>query len=283
MSAITKNIDAITVVAGLKNFMAEETAKLQYGILAGKVDTLTALPLSFNIAFATALVPTIASAKARGNMSEARKRTSFSILITILIGLPCTVGMFIFAGPILNLLFPNANSGELLLQISSLAIIFTVLTQTINGALQGLGKIVTPAIGLGIGVIVKLILNLTLIKLPFIGVNGAAIASVCCHFIAFIIGIIVLIKNMKLELDFGKFVIKPIIATIMMAICSYYVYNLISQLIIERLATIISIGIAVIIYLISIIILQVLSKEEIYMIPGGEKIQKVLKRLGLSK
>lgn len=283
MSAITKNIDAMTVVAGLKNFMAEETAKLQYGILAGKVDTLTALPLSFNIAFATALVPTIASAKARGNMSEARKRTSFSILITILIGLPCTVGMFIFAGPILNLLFPNANSGELLLQISSLAIIFTVLTQTINGALQGLGKIVTPAIGLGIGVIVKLILNLTLIKLPFIGVNGAAIASVCCHFIAFIIGIIVLIKNMKLELDFGKFVIKPIIATIMMAICSYYVYNLISQLIIERLATIISIGIAVIIYLISIIILQVLSKEEIYMIPGGEKIQKVLKRLGLSK
>lgn len=283
MSAITKNIDAITVVAGLKNFMSEENAKLQYGILAGKVDTLTALPLSFNIAFATALVPTIASAKARENMSEARKRTSFSILITILIGLPCTVGMFIFAGPILNLLFPNANSGELLLQISSLAIIFTVLTQTINGALQGLGKIMTPAIGLGIGVIVKLILNLTLIKLPFIGVNGAAIASVCCHFIAFIIGIIVLIKNMKLELDFGKFVIKPIIATIMMAICSYYVYNLISQLIIERLATIISIGIAVIIYLISIIILQVLSKEEIYMIPGGEKIQKVLKRLGLSK
>lgn len=283
MSAITKNIDAMTVVAGLKNFMAEETAKLQYGILAGKVDTLTALPLSFNIAFATALVPTIASAKARGNMSEARKRTSFSILITILVGLPCTVGMFIFAGPILNLLFPNANSGELLLQISSLAIIFTVLTQTINGALQGLGKIMTPAIGLGIGVIVKLILNLTLIKLPFIGVNGAAIASVCCHFIAFIIGIIVLIKNMKLELDFGKFVIKPIIATIMMAICSYYVYNLISQLIIERLATIISIGIAVIIYLISIITLQVLSKEEIYMIPRGEKIQKVLKRLGLSK
>lgn len=283
MSAITKNIDAMTVVSGLKNFMAEETAKLQYGILAGKVDTLTALPLSFNIAFATALVPTIASAKARGNMSEARKRTSFSILITILIGLPCTVGMFIFAGPILNLLFPNANSGELLLQISSLAIIFTVLTQTINGALQGLGKIMTPAIGLGIGVIVKLILNLNLIKLPFIGVNGAAIASVCCHFIAFIIGIIVLIKNMKLELDFGKFVIKPIIATIMMAICSYYVYNLISQLIIERLATIISIGIAVIIYLISIITLQVLSKEEIYMIPRGEKIQKVLKRLGLSK
>ena len=160
MAVITKNIDAMTVVAGLKTFMSEASAKLQYGILAGKVDILTALPLSYNIAFATSLVPAIASARAIGDMENARKRTLFSLLITILIGLPCTIGMFIFADPILNLLFPNASSGTLLLQISSLTIIFTVLIQTINGALQGLGKILIPVISLGIGVAVKLILNL---------------------------------------------------------------------------------------------------------------------------
>ena len=97
MSVITKNIDAITVVSGLKTFMTEASAKIQYGILAGKVDALTAVPLSLNIAFATALVPTIASAKAVGNIQIARERTELSLLITILIGLPCTVGMFVFA------------------------------------------------------------------------------------------------------------------------------------------------------------------------------------------
>ena len=74
----------------------------------------------------------------------------------MLIGLPCTVGMFIFAGPILNLLYPNANEGELILQISSLTVIFTVLAQTVNGALQGFGKIMVPAIALRSGSMCKI-------------------------------------------------------------------------------------------------------------------------------
>lgn len=283
MSAINKNIDAVTVVSGLKNFMSEAGAKLQYGILSGKVDTLTSLPLSFNIAFATALVPTIASCKAKGDMETASKRTSFSLLVTMLIGLPCTIGMFVFAEPILKLLFPNAPAGTLLLQISALTIIFTVLAQTVNGALQGLGKIMVPAMALGTGVFAKLILNLVLVPIPTIGANGAAIGSVVCHMISFTIGFSVLRKNMKLNLDFGKFVIKPIIATAMMVICSYYLYIVLLRITVESLATVIAIGFAVIIYIIALIVLQVLTKEEIYMLPKGEKIYKALVKLNLMK
>ena len=283
MSVITKNIDAITVVSGLKTFMTEASAKIQYGILAGKVDALTAVPLSLNIAFATALVPTIASAKAVGNIQIARERTELSLLITILIGLPCTVGMFVFAPQILNLLFPNANRGELLLQISSLTIIFSVLIQTVNAGLQGIGKIMVPATALGIGVIVKYILNLILIKNPSIGVYGAGIASLCCNVVVFLIGITVLIKNMKLQLDLGKFVIKPILSTGMMAIVSLYVYNVLQKLIANQLATVISIACAGIIYIISLLILRNLTKEEIYKMPQGDKIVKALQILRLSK
>lgn len=283
MSAINKNIDAMTVVSGLKNFMSEGLAKLQYGILSGKVDTLTSLPLSFNIAFATALVPTISACRAKGDIETATKRTSFSLLITMLIGLPCTIGMFVFAEPILELLFPNAPQGALLLQISALTIIFTVLAQTVNGALQGLGKIMVPAIALGTGVFAKLILNLILVPIPQIGANGAAIASVVCHIISFTIGFSVLRKNMKLNLDFGKFVTKPILATTMMIICSYYLYIILSTRVTSNIATLISIGIAVIIYALSVIVLQVLTKEEIYMLPKGEKIYKALVKLNLVK
>ena len=87
---INKNVDSITVVRGLKNFLSSDEAKIQYGILSGKVDTLVNLPLSFNMAFATALVPAISAALARKNILEIKKKISFSILITILIGLPCT-------------------------------------------------------------------------------------------------------------------------------------------------------------------------------------------------
>ena len=152
MSSINKNIDSFTVVRSLKEFMSDEMALEQYGILGGKVDTLTSLPLSINVAFATALVPAISAAKAKKDKKTITQKTSFSLLTSMLIGLPCTIGMCIFAGPILNLLYPNASSGEVILQISSLTIIFTILDQTINGALQGYGKLKIPAISLRVSV-----------------------------------------------------------------------------------------------------------------------------------
>lgn len=54
--------------------------------------------------------------------------------------------MAVFAQPILNLVFPNASSGAVLLQISAFTVVFSVLAQTANGALQGLGKIMVPAV-----------------------------------------------------------------------------------------------------------------------------------------
>ena len=150
MSSLNKNIDSFTVVRSLKQFMPEDMAVAQYGILGGKVDMLTSLPLSINVAFATALVPAISAAKARKDKKTITEKTSFSLLTSMLIGLPCTIGMCIFAGPILNLLFPNQSDGAIILQISSLTILFTILDQTINGALQGYGKLKIPAISLGI-------------------------------------------------------------------------------------------------------------------------------------
>lgn len=283
LSSINKNIDSTTVVRGLSTFMEESQAKIQYGILSGKVDTLTSLPLSFNIAFATALVPAISYARAKKDMSTANKRVAFSILVTILIGLPCTAGMFVFAEQILQLLFPAQSSGALLLQISSIAIIFTVLAQTINGALQGLGKVMVPAIAFSVGVVVKLILNLVLIPNPAIGINGAAIGTIACNVIACIIGFTVLKKNMDIKFKFSKYILKPIFATIIMAICSYAIYLGINSIIPRKIATIIAIGSAVIIYAVALIALKVFTKEEIFMIPYGQKIYKILEKLGIYK
>ena len=273
MAVITKNVDAITVVSGLKSFMPEEIAKMQYGILSGKIDTLITLPLAFNIAFATALVPEISSANAVGNTKRVKEKIEISILTTILIGLPCTVGMFLYAKPILNLLFPNANNGELLLQISSLAIIFTLLTQTINGIFHGLGKAIVPAISLGFGVIIKLIFNLVLIPIPMFGVAGAAIGTVICNIVVFFIEILILKNTIKLELNFEKFCFKPMIVTIIMAIISLSIYILLTDIIQERILIIITIGFGIIIYLIFLIFFKILSKEEFYKALGRGKTQ----------
>ena len=126
---------------------------------------------------------------------------------------------------------------------------------------------------------VKLIFNLILVPIPEIGVNGAAIASVACHVVAFTIAITSLKKNIKLNLTFSKFVIKPIIATIIMGICSYFIYSSLLGIITENLATIIAIISAVIIYAISVIVLKIFTKEEMQMMPAGDKICTILEKL----
>lgn len=288
LATINKNIDSITVVRGLKNFLTESVAKAQYGILTGKVDTLITLPMSFNIAFTTALVPAVSSDRATGNIGNAKKRIQFSLLISILIGLPCTVGMIIFAKAILQLLFPNQTSGEFILQVSATSILFIVLEQTISGVLQGIGKPLVPAMSLLVGVIVKFILNKILIPInPEIfflgGTVGAAISTTICHMIACLIDFYIMNKYIKLEISKKDYILKPIIATIMMTICLVFIYNSLICMISQKLSTIISILIASVLYIILIFLLKIFSKENIFMIPYGQKIYKTLQSIGIYK
>ena len=140
MSSFGKNIDLFTIVKSLKSFMPEEQAKIQYGILSGKIDTLCILPLSLNIPFVTGMVPTISRTVAQGDKEELNKKINFFLKTTMLIAIPSTIGMIIFSEQIINLLFPNANSGAMLLKINGMSIFFAMVAQTLNGALQGIGK-----------------------------------------------------------------------------------------------------------------------------------------------
>ena len=274
-----KSIDAFTIVRILKEQIGETAAAIQYGILSGKVETLITIPFSFNMAFAVALVPGVAGYIAVGRWAQARRRIEFSILITILIGLPCMAIMGIFAEPILQLLFPNASSGSILLSLSSIGIIFVVLIQTLTGALQGLRKVVVPVIALGIGTIIKLVLNIILIER--IGINGAAISSIVCYVISFIICFAALKKNINIKFKVNQFVLKPIIATGGMCVCSYWIYQkfMLGLNLNRNISFLTALLIGVIIYILFIIILKIFNKEELLVFPNGEKLYKVFVKL----
>lgn len=283
LSSLNKNIDSFTVVRGLSKIMSSEKAKIQYGILGGKVDTLVSFPLSFNMSFATALVPAITWAISRNDKKDAIKKIRFSIISSLIIALPCTIGMIVFSDQILNLLFPNASEGTLILKLSSISIIFIMLEQTINGALQGIGKLKVPAIALSIGVSIKLLINLLLVPISrekfFFGeVMGAVLGTVVCHIISFLIGFYILNKNIKLNIGYIK-ILKIIISSILMAVLSSKLYYVLTSIISIKMATIIAIVVAVIVYILAIIILRVFDKEEIISISVGKKIYSKLPKI----
>lgn len=277
LGAANRTIDAVTVVNTISKFMPVEEAKMQYGILTGKVESLVVLPYSFNIAFATTLIPTISASKAIGEMDIAIKRINFSILLTILISLPCTAVFLVFAEQVLKLLFPNAYLGKTMLQMCSLSIVFVSLTQTMGGVLQGLKKVKEPAIAIAVGSIVKLILNVVWLPIEILNINGAIISTIISHITIFTLTFYFLKKHIKINFDINKMVIKPIISTSFMIISSWVLYKNLHIFSSQNFTLIISLLIGMIVYLISIIILKTLSEEEIYMLPYINKKYRSMK------
>lgn len=117
--------------------------------------------------------------------------------------------------------------------------------------------------------------------IPGIYENGAAWGSVICHGLSFVIVYFVLTKTTKLDFSIFRLALRPCLATVIMAIISYALYIAMKLVLPVRLATIIAILIAVIVYAIAIIALKIFRKEEILMLPKGEKIYAILKKYRL--
>lgn len=252
--------------------------------LLGKSDTLINLPLSINIAFSTVLVPVIAGALTRGDEKTASDKISYSMMISILIALPCAVGYITLAKPIYGLLYPNAQLGYDLLQLSSVAMIFTALNQTLSGSLQGVGKVFTPAKGLLLGCAAKFVLNVILIRQTAVNIYGAPISSIACQIISFMYSFSVLKKNVRLKMQPLKFIIKPLAAAFCMGIFTVLSYKFALMLCRSNtISLLFSIIISAIVYLTVIFALKILNKDEVAMLPGGKNILKLLCKIGLYK
>lgn len=264
LNSLGKNIDSITVVKILKKIIGEENAIKKYGILSSKVDIIMTLPLSFNIAIATAIIPEISKRKVINDIEGIVEKIKFSVLITVIIAVPATFGIFLYSKQIFNLLFPNANNGYELLSLASIYLVFSLLTQTINGVLQGLGENSIPVYSAMAGVIVKTISNIVFIPISGIYEKGAVLGNIFSSITSFIIVYIALTRKIELRLKLINYFIKPIIASIIMSIVSLNVYKfLILKNINYNICTINSIVIAIIIYVLCVFVMKMINKNQI--------------------
>ncbi len=275
-------IPAHGAVAGIFNPTAEqlelEAARLS-GMLA-KSDTLLNLPIALNIAFATVLVPSLSGALAVGNKKEVSDKVSLSFLISMLIILPCAAGYITLAKPIFSLLYPAAPDGYQLLMLSSIALIFIALNQTISGSLQGCGKIYAPATGLFIGCVAKFILNVILIRIPQINIYGAPIGSIACQIISFSYGYTVLKKTASVKITLNKYILKPVIAAFAMGVFALFGYKTLYLLTCSNMLSLLtSIVLSVALYAVLLLALRILTIDEIEQLPMGNKLSTFAKKL----
>ena len=272
IGTIGKNIDSKTIITGLQHTMNYENAKIQYGILNGKVDTLINFPLSFSGTLSTALIPSIAAAKAKGKMSDVENRINLSLLIGLLIAFP-TVAIFAFqADNILKLLFPNASSGSTILMISSFSIIFIAIEQTIRGVLIGIGDNKIPLISITLAVGIKYILNKILIPLSGFwgGINGTAISNLISHIVVTLFCYICLKKEINIKIRKIN-ILKAIVSTTIFIIISKVIFNFLQLYINSKISLILSLIIGILFYLFSIINFKILDIKQLKVVSFRQK------------
>ena len=291
ISVVTSFIDTVTVsnciqiaYSGIlkSKILLEKEAMRLTGILS-KVDTLVNLPLAVNLSFYSALIPEITAAISKKDFKSASKKISFSISSSLLILIPCAIGFIVLADPILKMLYPNASDGAHILQIAAVTMVFVGINHTIQGSLFGLGKMYTPALALLIGCVIKIGLNLVLITNPNINIYGAVISSFICQFVVFMIVYITMKRNIKVKFEPMKHIIKPLLAGLIMGAVIFFINYLFNGVIRNSILTIINIMIGAVVYLISVFALKILSKDEILMLPKGEKIYNLLVKLKFYK
>ena len=275
IATIGRNIDSTTIMSGLQTHMSYNDAKVQYGILTGKIDTLINFPLSFSGTMSTALVPSIASANSKNTLSEVEKRINTSMLVGLLIALPVSAIYLFYGDEILNLLFPNASNGATLLKISAFTIIFLSIEQTIRGVLIGIGDNKIPIITVIIDAVIGLILNKILIPLDGFmgGINGAAIGNLISNFVVTAIGYMWIKKKVNIKIR-KKNILKAIISTFIFITLSKTMYKILTIAINAKISLLFSIGIGAIIYLVLIHLFDILNTKQLQTLSFRQKKAK---------
>lgn len=259
-------------------------AKSMFGQLTGMALTIVNLPSVITTAMSLSLVPAISEAYTLGNKPKARKDTKSAIKVTLLIVLPAAFGMASLATPIMHLLYPKEPSsiGMILFALTP-CVIFLGLVQTLTGILQGMGKPMVPVIALAVGMVFKVVISYTLTGIESINVIGSALGTLTAYFIAAMINLIYVKKAMKIKFSKKEFVIKPLITVTTMFVVVKLCYGLVSKPLGNTIATLLSILVGGIVYVVVLVGLGGIRKDEILTMPKGEKIYKILKKLNLMR
>lgn len=265
VGTIMSLIDSILVPQKLmQSGVTSEMATVLYAQLTGKANVITNIPLTLSMALGTALIPIIAENYIMNRRKEVQDKVQLSIKLSMLIAMPCTLGLYFLAGPIMMIIFPGKYDGILILKYLSISVPFIIITQTTTSIMQGIGHYIRPIINLFIGCIVKVVLTYLLVPIPEINIYGAVIASIAAYIIATILNMISIKRKLKLSLKVAQTFIKPIIASVVMIIISLFSYSFVyNKTGSNTYSCLIAIFLGIIIYGILILTLRIFSIDDI--------------------
>ena len=288
--------EAVSQLYGAVELAAENISRSLYGNYSGAL-TIYNLPLSLMAAITASVIAAVSAALARRDRRGAARITGSALRITALLAFPMGVGLFVLGTPIIRLIFPelDASVAGPLLSTLGIASIFVCLMLVCNSVLQAHGFINLPVVIMALGGVVKIVTNYNLVAVPTIGISVAPVGNVLCFGLCMVLDLVVIARVIHGRPDYLPLLAKPAAAAGVMGLGAWAVYGLLSKLLSyeevtqagETIQTLGKTGngiavmgailIAVIIYAVLVVALRAISREDLSLMPKGDKIAKILR------
>lgn len=274
--------------------MAESEVATFYGIYSGKAVVISNIPIAMASAMCSAIIPTVAASFARGEKKETRRNVKKAVKVTMLIAIPCAVGLGVLARPVTQLLFWQKNSLDTasnVLAALSVTVIFYCLSTLTNGVLQGIGKVTIPVRNAAIALVLQTGTLSVLLYFTDLNLYALVIAAIVYSLSMCVMNQLAVRKYLKYKQEMFRTFWLPLVSAAIMGAVAWLVYQGVSLLAGFALAegsylrNLIAAGaailVAVVVYAFCVIRFKAVTREELQTMPKGAAIVRVAQKLHL--
>ncbi|WP_340025614.1 polysaccharide biosynthesis protein [Paenibacillus sp. FSL K6-1096] len=270
-------IDTTFIVPLLSGQIGLEAATNALGIFGSRAQSVAGIPPVLSIALSASLIPIISAAYARKDEQHLQRQVTLAMRVSILTGTPVVVSLVVAAYSVNGLLFKSLD-GSGIVAMLTLGTIFQITMMTTNSILLGMGKSRISMYYVLAGLIVKFAANFLFSQL--FGIYGIIGSTALCFIVITLLNLRMLKRIVPFSIlgkRWGGFAV----AVLASAGIGYGLNEagiMMIHLMPARLAFLITclvVGAAVVlVYLVLLIILGVLSSQEIAGYP--RPLRKVL-------
>lgn len=291
LSTTIYNISSIIDSALFGNIMSsvfnleESQYSSLFGIYSGKYTLLTTAPIAIASSLASAIIPSLIRTLSTGNKTQLLNKIDSSIRLSMIVAIPCGVGISVLAEPFCNILFPDKEMMDVcifLMRFAVLKVVVYSLSTITNSILQGIDKMSKPvtnsAISLGIHIVLVVVL-LVVFKMDILGI---LIADIIFAFIVCILNARCIKKFTGYKQEFVKTFGIPFLCAGIMGVISFFVYKGIMAFVpVYGIGLVGAVLAAILVYAFFLVLFKGVNEEELKAMPKGELIIKFYKKLHL--
>ena len=279
VTSLTSFIDMFVIQNRLQTIgFTEAEASAQYGVYETMCVSMMNLPQTLIAAVTISLIPMAAASIARGETLRTHRIVDSALRLVSLMAFPCAVGLLTLSEPILALLFREDTAAAApLLRILSFGTVFISFVSITNAILQAMGKERLSLYSMLSGAIVKLIVSYTLIGIPDIGIRGAPIGTAVCYAVILSINLILIARSPAVAPEKWSGFLKPALASALMGVFLHLCYPWLTAVLSGNAAVLLLIAGGAVIYVTALAAIHGIYREDILMLPKGDKIADIFK------